>query len=553
MSAASQTERLAARLTPWEKLRAYDIGITPEVALSRVLAAASSSDGQRRLFETMLSRDADLGNAVDQRTLALAGARWRFEPREGVGEGEAKAVLEALPEEILDQLSLEHAALFRLFGYAVLETEWAPDWSVIALHELPYAATYAQQGEIFVTLGGLQATRVDDPEIADRLIVIRASEHDPASAARLRRCVGLWVSKAYLARDWRKYLERFGEPIVDAAYDQNAPPPAEGGKTPQDTLVEALTDMRAHGIIAHAKNVEVTLLADGRQAATSSFDVFWDRCNEGIYRALLGQESTTAQAVNGSRASDQVRERTLDSLVEADSRIIRQAVEKQLVARVEAARAGGRRLVACVATWEREVPQSERADIMVKAKTADIEFDHDAAREELGLEPPSAAQLAAKAQAAADMAARLAGVGAKDTVNPPDGKPTPPNAPQQGMAARLVRAVRSIFSRRPAEETYRAGLGTMHEALDAIGAASSGSLHRAIERGVMDGLRARLHDGMTVAEVDRAIQDSLNQDHVRPVAEVFERALLAARLNGRLLGAAQMDRLRKRREATSAE
>jgi phage gp29-like protein len=554
MSAASEPERLAARLSPWEKLKAYDIGITPEIALSRVIAAASSSDGQRRLFETMIARDADLGNAVDQRCLALSGAHWRFGPRDGVDEAQAAPILASLPDEILDQLTLEHLAMFRLLGYAIAEVEYAPDWTVLGLYELPYAATWASQGDLYVTIGGHQFS-VTDPELVDRLIVVRASEHDPASAARLRRVVGLWVTKAYLARDWRKYLERFGDPIIDASYDSERPPAAEGSATPQQSLVNALEDMRAHGILAHADNVKVQLLADARPGATSSFETLWDRCNQGIYRAILGQESTTAQATDGSRASDQVRERTLDSIVEADCKVIRRAIERQLVAKVEAVRAGGRRLVACTATWEAEASQSERATIMVQANTAGIEFDHDAAREELGLEAPSPEQVAAKAQAAADIAARLAGIGA---TNQPD--QTPPNNPDakppatmpQGMAARIMRAVRAVFARRP-DETLRSAPGTMHQALDAIAAASSGPLARGIERGVMDGLRARLNDGMTLAEVDRAIQDALTQDHVRPVAEVFERAILAARLNGRLLGAAQMARLAKRQETSGAK
>ena len=43
---------------------------------------------------------------------------------------------------------------------------------------------------------------------------------------------------------------------------------------------------------------------------------------------------------------------------------------------------------------------------MLTATQAGIDFDHDAAREELGLEPPSEEQLAAKAQATADLQAR---------------------------------------------------------------------------------------------------------------------------------------------------
>jgi phage gp29-like protein len=164
-------ERLAARLTPWEKLQAYDVSITPEIAVQRVLRARESADGQRRLFQTMISRDGDLGNAVDQRCLALAGARWRFEPRPGVTEEEAARILAALPDEMLDQLILEHCALFRLFGYAVGELEWADaDWTLGGLHELPYAATVLEQGVLSIQIGGGKPVKADDPQFKNKLL-----------------------------------------------------------------------------------------------------------------------------------------------------------------------------------------------------------------------------------------------------------------------------------------------------------------------------------------------------------------------------------------------
>jgi len=551
---AAGNKLLVARLASWSRLQAFDIGITPEIATARVRAASYSATAQTRLFETMLARDAELGNAVDQRTLALAEANWRFVPADDVTEEQAKPVVDALPNEVLSQEVLEHSALFRLFGYALIEIEWGKDWSVLGLHEWPYAATEILNGEIRIYVDGMQVP-LDQPEFKDKFITLRASRHDPAGAARLRRCVGLWLTKSYLARDWRAYLERFGDPLLIGHYDETTAP-TDAGVSPQQTVLDALAQLKGSAIAAIPKSVEAALLTDSRSDATNAFDKLWDRCNEGIDNAVLGQSSTVRQAKSGgARSSDEVRERVLDSLVEADSRIIAATIRRDLIAKVEAARAGGRRLVKLESSWERAVPQATRATVMLTATQAGIDFDHDAAREELGLEPPSEEQLAAKAQATADLQARLAGALAPKGNDSGGGVPPEPEAKppaKQGLAQRLLQAVRAVFSHEPDAETFRAGAGTMHKALDSIAAASSGPLHTVLDRGLLEAIRSQLRDDMTPAEVDQVFQQALSAAHVRPVAEVFERAILAARLNGRLLAAAQMARLRKRQEGGGA-
>ena len=549
MGAASGNPLLVARLAAWNKLQAFDIGITPEIATARVRAASFSATAQIRLFETMLARDADLGNAVDQRTLALAEANWRFVPCEDVDEATAQPVLDALPGDLLSQEVLEHAALFRLFGFALIEIEWAPDWRVIGLHEWPYAASEILNGDVRIYVDGMQVS-VEDPQYRDRFVILRASKHDPAGAARLRRCVGLWLTRSYLARDWRAYLERFGDPLLLGRYD-DALPPSTQGVSPQQTVLDALAQLKSAAIAALPKSVEASLLADSRSDATQAFDQLWQRCSEGMYNVILGQSSTVHQGTSGgARSSDEVRERVLDSLIEADARIIASTIRRDVIAKIEAAKAGGRKLVQLESTWERAVPQETRAMIMVSAKNAGIDFDFEAAREELGLQPPSEEQLATKAEAAAEIQARLAGLtappAAQDSASPAQGQP-PADKPVASMSERLRAAARRIFSRGETDaEAYRAGAGTMNKALDAISEASKPGLHTALEQGILETLRANLRDDMTPAEVDEVFRQALTAGHVHPVAEVFERALLAARLNGRLLAAAQLARLRKR-------
>ncbi|MCU0294337.1 MAG: DUF935 domain-containing protein, partial [Thermoanaerobaculaceae bacterium] len=227
-----------AQLQPWQKLRAYDTGITPETATNLVRSASSGADGQRRLFETMLARDADLRNAWTQRMLGITSATWRFLPAEDVSERQAKPILDAGLPPVGMRRALEHLSGFRGMGYAVVEIEWGPGWTVKSLHVVPHSATNVIEGELYLILPDRQL-KVTDPELRNRLIIALADAHDPAGAALLRVCVGPWVTKAYLARDWRRYLERFGDPWVTGTYPSTALP-NDAGTAPEQVLLAAL-------------------------------------------------------------------------------------------------------------------------------------------------------------------------------------------------------------------------------------------------------------------------------------------------------------------------
>jgi hypothetical protein len=236
-----------------------------------------------------------------------------------------------------------------------------------------------------------------------------------------------------------------------------------------------------------------------------------------------------------------VRERTLDALVESDARIIDEEIVEQIVRPTEEAVAAGARLVQLSYSWEREKPQIERAEVMKVASDIGIAFDQDAAREELGLQAPTDAQVADQ-KARADLEAELAKAKAEaKMLQPPQAAPQVP----AGVAARARRAL-SLLLGKEEPHTFRAGTGTMHQALDAIGRASK--LRTAIEHNTMAELRSKLKPDMTPEQAEHLIGELLTARNLKPIAERVEAALLAARLNGRLLAVAQRDRLAKRRK-----
>lgn len=519
------------QLQPWQKLRAYDTGITPEVATNLVRAASSSSDGQRRLFETMLSRDADLRNAWTQRMLGIISASWRFLPAEDLTEEQAKPVFDAgLPPTGFRRV-LEHLAGFRGMGYAVAEIEWGPAWTVKALHVVPYQATQLIEGELYLWTPDRQI-KVTDPELQGRLIVALADPHDPAGAALLRTVVGPWVTKAYLARDWRRYLERFGDPWAVGTYPSTAMPDANGVE-PKDALLGAIEAMKASGNLAKPEGTDIELLADTTKGATSAaFEALWDRSNESIYRALLGQSSTVAQGENGSRASDTVRERTLDAICEADAALMAEILQEQLVDVVASKRAGGRKLVEIHYSWEREAPPLERAEVFVKAKAAGIEFNLEAARQELGLEAPSPEQLAEEEARRQAMADALAGA---------------PPAPDEDDDPKADAAPTALAARRRIVHALRAGVAGDQEALDVVSGRSAAHAGASLANDLASRVREAVSDDATPQEADRALQEAVSDEVLTPLAAIFERAILAAAYTGRSNARAWSDRHRSRR------
>lgn len=556
-------DSLLSSVQAYDRLRAYLTGITVESATGLVRLGSTSPRYQSQLFDTIIARDATVGSAVDRRIGNLLSASWEWRALEGVNERKAQRIIEALPEHP-DEL-VEHLGRFALYGYAAAEINWQPDGVATEVTPFPFNAIDATSRtdlpnfpvELHVYQGGRLVPIEGD--VAERLIVLRADPHDPGGAALLRRVVGPWLITVFLLRDWAKYAERFGTPIVKGEYDPAAR--EENGKSPQQIVLDALEALHANSRLAVPRGFVAELMADSRADASAAFDRLFDRCDRQKLRGILGQDSTTtASAVSGARASDEIRSETEDAIAERDARHVKRALDRQLVRRVEKYRAGGERLIEMVYSWDEEQPPLERAQTLVALSTAGAKFVWHDELEKFGLEedPAAIARAEASAQALADLAGRQtsSGQGNAGTAGAQDvGAQQPPDETtgQQSLAVRVLSVLRSLFGRKPSQvEPYRASVTAAHDALDSIAAHSSQPLNAAVTDGLMRSLRDRLHEGLTVEQVQGILRASITADHVHNVAEVFEAAINGAALNGVLMAAAQMERLKARKKASGA-
>lgn len=355
-----------AQLIPFTRAWSYLRWITPETAEAMVAAAWSDAQAQRRLFDTMLQTDPDIRAAVRARVMALSVAEWFITYDDGeqvIPNGIAKAV--------------EHLMLGMLYGAAAVELIWGQNGRLVALETWPLSSLTIRDGEPYLLIKQREPVRVAD--VADRVAVITADPHDPAQAAELRPIVTLWLSRLYLLRDWRRYLERFADPLIVTAPPEHVTEIA--GQEATEVLANAVAKAKTSGVLAVPFGTSTELLNDSRSDASNAFSALWDTSTELVYRGVIGDTEIILGGPDGSRAATEVRYRQLDALAERDAELVRQALQKSLNAALQ-----NSGMTATVGyTWRRELTTSQLADLYLRATQAGIPFDPFEAAKQLGL------------------------------------------------------------------------------------------------------------------------------------------------------------------------
>lgn len=95
---------------------------------------------------------------------------------------------------------------------------------------------------------------------------------------------------------WSVFLERFGQPAIDASYKSNSSDPEKA------ELEKILEDWQNGTALSHSDNVVVTLL-EAAKSGTASYDGFIKTMNEEIVKTVLLQAVMTEQTQPGSQMS----------------------------------------------------------------------------------------------------------------------------------------------------------------------------------------------------------------------------------------------------------
>jgi len=174
------------------------------------------------------------------------------------------------------------------------------------------------------------------------------------------RCLGLEDAvRTYAVRDWARYSEKHGFPIVGLKV------PLASSETQQTRdMVDEVMSLGSEGLIVlpqserQGASYDATLI-EPRDTAWQAFERLIERCDADVSLAILGQ-NLTSEVTGGSFAAAQVHDRVRTDYLEADSALIASALRAQLA--VPWAQFNyGRPELAPTARWDAS-PPSDRGD-----------------------------------------------------------------------------------------------------------------------------------------------------------------------------------------------
>jgi len=123
---------------------------------------------------------------------------------------------------------------------------------------------------------------------------------------------------------WSVFLERFGQPAIDASYKSGAADPEK------EELEKVLEDWQNGTALAHSDNIIVQLL-EAQKSGTSSYEGFTEYCNREIAKAILGQSVLTDSGQPGTQVSPKISNEIRRDLLLMDAATLQDVIEGQLV------------------------------------------------------------------------------------------------------------------------------------------------------------------------------------------------------------------------------
>lgn len=174
------------------------------------------------------------------------------------------------------------------------------------------------------------------------------------------RCLGLEDAvRTYAVRDWARYSEKHGFPVIGLKVPLGSSETAE-----TRDMVDEVMSLGSEGLIVlpqserQGASYDATLI-EPRDTAWQAFERLIERCDADVSLAILGQ-NLTSEVTGGSFAAAQVHDRVRTDYLEADSALIASALRAQLA--VPWAQFNyGRPELAPTARWDAS-PPSDRGD-----------------------------------------------------------------------------------------------------------------------------------------------------------------------------------------------
>lgn len=318
-----------------------------------------------------LAGDSRVQSALKQRSGALLGKPVRFKlPQRYRKDSQAKKCLRAW-ERHWPQMGAEPALLDLLetshgLGFSTAQCLWDTSREIWKPHLLTFNSRYTYYHWLY---------RVHVAVTQDGQSPITGGDggwvlHAPYGSYRgwmrgsLRAVAQWWLARQYALRDWARYCEKHGFPLLIADTPFGADPndiaslQADLGTLGQESILQVpgSVDVQKYG------RYDLRYL-EPKDASWQAFKALIEQCNDEITLALLGQNLTT-QVKEGSLAAARVHADVRQAIVEADARALARTLYLQ-VARPFAAINFGNPDLAPLVSWDVRPPE----DFETKART----------------------------------------------------------------------------------------------------------------------------------------------------------------------------------------
>jgi hypothetical protein len=354
----------------------------------QALSQSMSSLNQTKIFNTILTRDADVMAAVQQRQLGVMSASYRFEAE----EGNVQDVVDALNRMNI-KAALPMIALFPMYGYSAVQLVYSPENSLPQdIIALPHTAIDFRSGEgyVYIQDEGWQPLANYESQI----FIVTYNPFDPPASAVMRSVAVAWVMKYYVLQDWAIYAERLGDPPVLGKYAPGSIVlPSNYTGSVAEYITELLEELKNHAVAALPQGLEVNLLADDRFDGSRAFDMLVDRLDRAIKRAILSSEATVQTGIygQGGKAADSIRATYgLDTMICSDGEMIRLLFERMANQALVALNRDGRIRVSL--NWVEELPTFRMLQAISLLARSGVPFDYNDALKKAGFKPAEQVQ-----------------------------------------------------------------------------------------------------------------------------------------------------------------
>jgi hypothetical protein len=252
-------------------------------------------------------------------------------------------------------------------GFGLAQILWDTSGEYAIPHPLPWHPKYSYFHWLFRCYVAITQDAQEPVIPGDGSWIL----HAPHGAYRgwMRGAIGAitpwWLGRAYALRDWMRYSERHGLPMIKLKT------PSVGDPWQQANVRFQVANLGSESVFHLPQNPPPALsydieLLEARDTAHEGFRMLIEQCNQEITLALLAQTLTTSMPAEGgsSYAAARVHAGVLQGLMEADARALELTLYQQL-ARPFAAINFGNPNLAPMVKWD----VTPYEDALTRAKT----------------------------------------------------------------------------------------------------------------------------------------------------------------------------------------